>query len=190
MDEQRQQAYYQLIESLLKCPDGEEAEILAANTELLDAGFLQMLAAAAQHYSQQGQENAANWLRNLETQLSAALNLPTTSPAGGETSTVTPENIDVYGQFLLQTLQATAESNGDPQVIYPLLAANTDKLNPIFAEFLRLWATNTLAEAETDTATSIAAVIVNLSNLIQQFPLGDKAKNMEIGIAGYEIALT
>ncbi|WP_414551675.1 hypothetical protein [Anabaena sp. CCY 0017] len=42
MDEQRQQAYSQLIESLLKCPDGEEPEILAAHTELLDAGFLQM----------------------------------------------------------------------------------------------------------------------------------------------------
>jgi len=42
MDEQRLQAYQQLIQQLLSCPNGEEAAILAANTELLDVGFLQM----------------------------------------------------------------------------------------------------------------------------------------------------
>ncbi|MEH1904110.1 MAG: hypothetical protein V7L04_22535, partial [Nostoc sp.] len=178
MSEQRLQAYYQLIESLLNCPNREESEILAANTELLDAGFLQMLAAVAEHFAQHGDENIANWLRNLATQLTP------------ETSPITQEDIETYGQFLIEILQATAESNGDAQVIYPLLAANTDKLNHIFAELLRRWATNTLAEAEPDTATSIAAVIVEFSNLIQQFALGSKASNMEIAIAGYEIALT
>ncbi|MFM7405753.1 MAG: CHAT domain-containing protein, partial [Cuspidothrix sp.] len=34
-----------------------------------------------------------------------------------------------------------------------------------------------------------AGVVGNFSNLIQQFPLGNKANNMEIGITGYEIAL-
>ncbi|MBE9004236.1 hypothetical protein IQ259_04135 [Fortiea sp. LEGE XX443] len=29
-----------------------------------------------------------------------------------------------------------------------------------------------------------------MSHLIQQFPLGDKASNMEIAITGYEVALT
>ncbi|MEH1960653.1 MAG: CHAT domain-containing protein [Nostoc sp.] len=178
MNEQRLQAYYQLIKSLLNCPNGEEPGILAANTELLDTGFLQVLAAVAEHFAQQGDENRANWLRNLATQLT-----PKTSP-------ITQEDIETYGQFLLEILQATAKSNGDAQVIYPLLAANTDKLNHIFAELLRRWATNTLAEAEPDTARSIAAVIVNFSNLIQQFPLGSKASNMEISIACYEIALT
>ncbi|QIR38768.1 CHAT domain-containing protein [Tolypothrix sp. PCC 7910] len=178
MEEQRLQAYYQLIESLLNCADGEEPEILAANTELLDADFLEVLAAVADHFAQQGQENAANWLRNLATSLNQ------------ESAPITEEDIQTYGQFLLEILQATAESNGDPQVIYPLLAANTDKLNHIFAQLLRRWATNTLAAVEPDTATSIAALLVIFSNLIQQFPLGSKANNMEIAIAGYEIALT
>ncbi|MGF1934492.1 MAG: hypothetical protein RM347_008830 [Nostoc sp. ChiQUE02] len=69
MNEQRLQVYYQLIKSLLNSPDGEEPEILAANTELLDARFLQVLAAVANHFAQQGEENTANWLRNLATQL-------------------------------------------------------------------------------------------------------------------------
>ena len=169
---------YQLIKTLLNCPDEEELEILAANTELLDAGFLQVLAAVADDFAQQGEENTANWLRNLATQLTL------------ETTPLTPKEIENYEQFLQEILQAIAKSEGDTQVIYPLLAANTDKLNHIFAELLCRWATNTLAEAKPDAATSFAADICNFSNLIQQFPLGSKANNMEIAITGYEIALT
>jgi len=43
MDEQRLQAYFNLIESLLNCPSGEEIEILQANLELIDDGFAQYL---------------------------------------------------------------------------------------------------------------------------------------------------
>ncbi|MEI1373216.1 CHAT domain-containing protein [Nostoc sp. UHCC 0926] len=178
MNEQRLQAYNQLIQTLLNCPSGEEPEILAANTELLDADFVQVVIAAAEHFAQQGEENTAEWLRNLATYL--------TTP---ETTPITQEDIDTYGQFLLEVLQATADSNGDAQVIYPLLAANIDKLNHIFAELLRHWATNTLAEAEADVE-SIAYLIVIFSNGIGNFPLGSKANNIEIAIAGYEIALT
>ncbi|MCF4965822.1 CHAT domain-containing protein [Nostoc sp. CMAA1605] len=178
MNEQRQQAYLNLIQTLLSCPSGEEAEILAANTELLDAGFLQVLAAEAEHYAQQGEENTANWLRNLATYFTQ------------KTNPITEEDIKAYGQFLLEILQATEESNSNAEVIYPLLAANTDKLNDIFAQLLRHWATNTLAEVKPDAATFIAAIIGEFSNLIQQFPLGSKANNMEIAITGYEIILT
>ncbi|MEH2182427.1 CHAT domain-containing protein [Nostoc sp.] len=179
MNEQRLQAYYQLIQTLLSCSSGEEPEILAANTELLDADFVQVAVVAAEYFAQQGEENTAEWLRNLATYL--------TTP---ETTPITQEDIKTYGQFLIEILQATADSNGDAQVIYPLLAANTDKLNDIFAELLRDWAINTLAEAEVDTVESIAYIIFIFSNRISNFPLGSKASNMEIAIAGYEIALT
>ena len=88
-------------------------------------------------------------------------------------------------EFLLQVLNATADSNGDVQVVYPLLATNIDKLNEDLAEKLRDWATSKLFAAE-----DLAADIGNFSNLIQQFPLGDKASNIEIAITGYEVALT
>jgi CHAT domain-containing protein len=186
MNEQRLQAYYQLIESLLSCPSGEEPEILAANQELLDTGFVQVVAAVAEHFAQEGEENTANWLKNLALNIAEGVD----SSAAPEPTPITEADIETYLQFILEVLRATSESNGNPEVIYPLLAANTDKLNNIFAELLRRWATHTLGEAEADTATSIAADIVNLSNLIQQFPLGRKANNMEIAITGYEIALT
>ena len=179
MNEQRLHAYNQLIQNLLDCPSGEEPEILAANTELLDADFVQVIVAAAEHFAQQGEENTAERLRNLATYL--------TTP---ETTPITQEDIETYGQFLIEILQATADSNGDAEVIYPLLAANTDKLNDIFAEQLRLWATNILAEAEPDAAADIVLVIGKFSNRISDFPLGSKANKIEIAITGYEIALT
>ena len=179
MNEQRLQAYYQLIQTLLDCPSGEEPEILAANTELLDADFVQVVGLAAEHFAQQGEENRAEWLRNLAAYL--------TTP---ETPAISEADIETYLPFILEVLRTTADSNGDAQVIYPLLRANTDKLDRIFAELLRRWATNTLEKAKPDRATFIAATIGNFSNLINDFPLGSKANNMEIGIAGYEIALT
>ncbi|EPF22512.1 hypothetical protein [Microcystis aeruginosa] len=43
MDEQRAQAYVNLIEQLLACTEGEEPNILQANQELIDPEFLQMM---------------------------------------------------------------------------------------------------------------------------------------------------
>jgi len=43
MNEQRTQAYVNLIEQLLACTDGEEPNILQANQELIDPEFLQVM---------------------------------------------------------------------------------------------------------------------------------------------------
>jgi CHAT domain-containing protein len=61
--------------------------------------------------------------------------------------------------------------------------------NIIFADVLRDWATNYLAEAKPDEAETLAAVLVLLSNRISEFPLGDKASNLENAIAAYKAAL-
>jgi hypothetical protein len=134
MDEQRLQAYYQLIQQLLSCPNGEEAAILQANRELLDVDFLELLKVGVEQMStQEGQENRANRLLALASQLSEQLDIPLTPEP--ETP-LNQANFDTYLQFLLEVLQATAESKVNPQVVYPLLAANTDKLNLTFVELL------------------------------------------------------
>ncbi|MGB3510228.1 MAG: hypothetical protein WBA93_13515 [Microcoleaceae cyanobacterium] len=46
------------------------------------------------------------------------------------------QQIKVYTDFLLKALQATADSNGNPEVVYPLLEANLDKLDHNFADIL------------------------------------------------------
>ncbi|WP_414619974.1 CHAT domain-containing protein [Calothrix sp. CCY 0018] len=99
------------------------------------------------------------------------------------------EDLQAYVQFLTEILQATEESNGDAEVVYPLFAANTDKLDSIFAEILRAWATNKFEEAEAGVVLYIAVAISYFSSLIAQFPLGDKASNIEIAVASCETLL-
>ncbi|BDI17265.1 hypothetical protein ANSO36C_30670 [Nostoc cf. commune SO-36] len=60
MNEQRQQAYLNLIQRLLNCRTNNELqETLAANQELVDIGFLQTIEAEAQRFSQQGDETSS-----------------------------------------------------------------------------------------------------------------------------------
>ncbi|MEH2079713.1 MAG: hypothetical protein V7K89_06780, partial [Nostoc sp.] len=187
MNEQRQQAYLNLIQCLLNCRTNDEfQETLAANQELVDIGFLQTIEAVAQRFSQQGDEKRANWLQSLAMQLGERLNLDNKV----DLQSLSEEEIQIYYQFLMEVIQATADSSGNSQVVYPLLAKNTDKLDGVLAEILRRWGTNRLGEAKADEAEDLAADIVAFSNLIQQFPLGSKASNMEVAITGYEVALT
>jgi hypothetical protein len=186
MNEQRQQAYLNLIRRLLDAPSGEQAEILAAHQELVDAGLVQMLEEVAQMCSQHGDEKTANWLRNLAMELREAMNLDNEV----DLQSLSEEEKQAYFQFLMEVLQATADSSGNPQVVYPLLEKNTDKLDGVLAEILRRWGTNILREGTADEAEYLAAVIVEFSNLVAQFPLGSKANKMEIAIIGYEVALT
>src|SRR4028119_1671185 len=75
MDETRAQAYQQLIVTLLNCPNGEEPQILEANLELVDSGFLQACEVVAKKLAEEGQENHANFLRNLASQVGQFLGM-------------------------------------------------------------------------------------------------------------------
>ncbi|MEG4171473.1 MULTISPECIES: CHAT domain-containing protein [unclassified Microcoleus] len=85
---------------------------------------------------------------------------------------------------------SSKESAKNQCVINSVQLLNTDKLNLISAEILWRRASTKSTELAADTAQSIAVVIVDFSDLIQQFPLGNKASNMEIAIAAYNLALT
>ena len=95
MDETRAQAYQQLIQTLLTCPNGEEPQILQDNVELLDRGFLQACEVIAEHLTQQGQENPASFLRNLASQL-------------GEFLDAKDDGNSDYSAFLIQLLQTVS----------------------------------------------------------------------------------
>jgi CHAT domain-containing protein/tetratricopeptide (TPR) repeat protein len=175
MDEQRIAAYLDLIQQLLTCPDGDEGRILNENRELVNGEFLQVCETIAQQMEQGGRENEARKLRQLVRVLRG----------NGERATE-----QEYGQFLMAVLQAAWESGGDPNVVYPLLQQNLDKLDLTLAQILRAWASQTLEQVEAEQRQGIAADICDLGNLIQQFPLGSRADNLEIAIICYEIAFT
>ncbi|MEG3863702.1 CHAT domain-containing protein [Microcoleus sp. herbarium12] len=92
--------------------------------------------------------------------------------------------------FLLQVLWVTADSDGDPNVIYRLLRNNLDLVDDNLAVVLRNWTMETLANLDSlDENYAILLYIFKFSNVIEKFPLGSRASNLEIAIAGYESAL-
>ncbi|WP_143603829.1 hypothetical protein [Tychonema bourrellyi] len=60
MEENRAEAYLQLIHTLLNCPNGDEPQILQDNSELLDRGFLETCESVAAKLAAQGGENGNN----------------------------------------------------------------------------------------------------------------------------------
>src|SRR4028118_338643 len=101
MDEQRVAAYLELIQALLECPSGEEDNIINANRDLVDANFVQVMAAEAEKMAAEGNSKAA-WLQNLAAQLANFI-----ARANSHTD---------YLKFLMEVLLATIKSGGNPQV--------------------------------------------------------------------------
>ncbi|MCC3411934.1 MULTISPECIES: CHAT domain-containing protein [unclassified Microcoleus] len=181
MDEQRIQAYLNLIQSLVNCPSGERNQILQANPELVDAGLVQVTQWLAEIKREEGNENEADFLMNWASYL--ILKLP---------------SFNDQLEFLKQVLQVTAEStakstaeSGDYRnVIYPLLRDNLNLINDNFAVVFRNWAKQTLQNLDRkQDCIFIILLVVQFSNAIWQFSL-NRESNLEIAIAGYEVALT
>jgi CHAT domain-containing protein len=176
MNEERRQDYLNLIDALLKCLSEEEVvQVLRANWNWVDAEFLQIVTQVAELLEERGGADAAEFLIHVTHQLSEILGF------SSATSALT---------FVLQVLKAASDSNGDSQVVYPLLEANLDKLDDNFAQLLQSYAMARLHEFGSARVQGMAAAIFHFSNLIQDFPLGNPAMNLEIAITGYEFLTT
>jgi CHAT domain-containing protein/TPR repeat protein len=90
-------------------------------------------------------------------------------------------------EFLSQILRVVHQSKGNSEVVYPLLQSNLDLLNESLGQLLEDWGRQTLLEVSPRKAQGIASVIGYFSHLIQVFPMGDRAINLEIAITGYKI---
>jgi hypothetical protein len=80
MNEERTQAYLNLINQLLSCNQGDESRILQENQGLLDRGLIETMVAVAQQYGDAGRENEAQWLMNIESQPPVNLSFSGTKP--------------------------------------------------------------------------------------------------------------
>jgi CHAT domain-containing protein len=187
MDETRAQAYQQLIETFLNCPNGEEPQILQANSELLDAEFLQVCEVIAENLAEEDQENAANFLRNLASQLGEFLGF--TSSGGNNADNNSPRD---YLDFLQLLVQTEEDNFGeDSYHIYTVLQANIDKMNPNLISILRTTMAGSQIEKDyPEQSEKFAALIENIAIKINKFHRGNRAENIEIAIAAYEIVLS
>ena len=80
-------------------------------------------------------------------------------------------------------------SQGNPQEIYPFFERNINQFNESFIQTINDWANIFLSQLSEEFAQRGAGLIGELGNLINQFPLGDKGINLEIGITCYQAAL-
>jgi hypothetical protein len=75
MNEERRKGYLNLIDTLLRCPTGEEPQILNAQPNLVDKELMQMMAQMAAVMAAKGDQNTADCLIYLAHQVAAALGL-------------------------------------------------------------------------------------------------------------------
>ncbi len=74
-DSQRQERYFDLIDRLLKCPNGQEPEVLDEASDLLDANFVQALMQTASYFAHNDNPEAAKFLIFIARELSRQLGL-------------------------------------------------------------------------------------------------------------------
>ncbi|MEG3970780.1 CHAT domain-containing protein [Microcoleus sp. T2B6] len=175
MDEQRRKTDVNMLQALLENPGDSGIDlILRTNPKSIDFGFVQTLYLEEVALTRESLLKAAKFFQRAIAPLESAkgnYKLPATGAA--------------YLAFLAEVLQAVARG-ADSQHLYSLLRNNLDKLDQNFAQLLRCWANLVFSAAKESERRRIAALIGNLSNKIGRFPLGSKANNLEIEIAGYE----
>ncbi|MEM9803770.1 MAG: CHAT domain-containing protein [Cyanobacteria bacterium P01_D01_bin.56] len=183
MDEQRIQAsYLELINQLLACPNGLEFIILEAHQELLSPRLVQMMKAMAGQMQAQGKQTNAWRLKNLAAQA----NVMGLSNAIANQSDKTSQ---ANAQFFSEVLRCIATYQTVQGSIYQFFAANIAKFNADLLEAIPTITTKLLANAEKEWQVYVAALIGEFGNLITQFPLGQRAINMELAIEAYKQVL-
>ncbi|MBO3460157.1 CHAT domain-containing protein [Aetokthonos hydrillicola Thurmond2011] len=186
MNKQHQQAYLDLISALLTCPSGQEAHILSsAKPDLIDMELVEVMEEVAAVYVEQGDQNTADFLTNVAHQIAEALN---SLLADDQTQTGLINTSVDYSFFFAEMLQTAIQSDSDPEMLYPLLAANLDKLDDHCAQQLQAWPNANLTNFEPQEARKTVAAIGNISNLLLDFPLGNRASNLAIALVGCEVA--
>lgn len=75
IDSQRQERYLELIDRLLKCPNGQEPEVLNESPDLLDPGFVQTLMQSASYFAHHNNPDAAKFLIFIARELARQLDM-------------------------------------------------------------------------------------------------------------------
>ncbi|MEL4894666.1 hypothetical protein [Crocosphaera sp. Alani8] len=75
MSQSRQEQYFNLIDQLMRCPNGEEPNVLTENSELLDQGFIESLVQVSTMMAHEDNPDGAKFLIHVARQLAKELGL-------------------------------------------------------------------------------------------------------------------
>lgn len=187
---QRQKAYFKLIKQLLNCSSGREMKILRKHAHLVDAGFVETLEMVAQIRVNQGDIRSAYFLRNLADWLVEELGLYIDEPSATDNPIRPPAFLGEILWAMATPAAGIAQHKSNPQALDRLLKANLDQLNDDFHEQFNYWINFSLLNNDsiTEQVILVGLGIVDFCTLLGQFPLGNRAINLEISITGLEAA--
>ena len=92
-------------------------------------------------------------------------------------------------KFMQAFVERLTETEGDQTQIHQFFESNKAKLNESLLEALPIVFTTLTAEKLPETRQNIAYFFGAFGNLIQQFPLGNRMLNLELGVTAYQLAL-
>ena len=201
---ERSQNYLYLIEELLRSLQSQHESILDDNSELLDAGLIEMMRQRVEAEKNMGNIQNAELLNSIADRLNETLILSFSSNLDQDKKELSssddlkqPETkqkifeLPEAQQIVLVDIFRNIEQYGkNTEIIYPILQKYLPQFNLEFAENLRRLATVKFYKNSTQDAYCIADLLVSFSDLMLYFPLGDKAVNIAIVRAGYERSLT
>ncbi len=182
----RQTAYFKLIKELLKCPRGKELKILRKHPQLVDVGLLEMMEMVATILVGQREFSGAQFLIDLAdflTKNREKFNLETFRNfyTGSDGSPITGTFVKAPA-FLWELLRTILLNPSDQKTVYLILATN----NEAFLRHFCIWINYTLLKSEPKLKKAIALFLISFCKMLWLFPLGNRAINLEIAIAGFE----
>jgi CHAT domain-containing protein len=173
-------AYVELVQELLNCPQGEEHALLATRPELVDEHLVMNLLAVAQMLMErdgQEAESTAVLLVGFAQDLAEQLGLD----IGGDDDDCSQEDLDFLNALI------EAEQTDETQVPV-LFAQNLQRLTPGLGVIMK-WYTQRVVATRPEDAEGFVGLIENIVISLSDFPLGNRAQNAEIVLAGYEAVL-
>lgn len=186
MTEQRNQAYIEIIKRLVSCDAGEEVEILEANQNLVDEGFIGMLLEAASSLKVQERVKMAERLYQIATVLESSL----------QASIENQDSLRRSYFFLLEAFQHIYSNalfkdyDSIINLIRQYLLSNKEKLNPNLLEVFPRVITKFLEISTSAQEKYALSIILNLFGMaIQGIPIGINQSNIEIAILAYNQSL-
>ncbi|MEG4444183.1 hypothetical protein QUB49_20730, partial [Microcoleus sp. AT9_B4] len=181
----RQKAYFKLIQALLECPRGRELKILRKHPHLVDVGLVEMMEMVATILVAQREFSGAEFLIDLAEFLTENQGAYSNFNTATGSSSITGNFVKAPA-FLWEVLRTILLNANDEQTVYLILATNSDELNEYFLWQFCLWIDSTLLKSEPKLKKAIALFLISFCKMLWLFPLGNRAINLEIAIAGFE----
>ncbi|WP_353930754.1 hypothetical protein WJM97_21200 [Okeanomitos corallinicola TIOX110] len=75
MSDERQNQYFNLIDELLRCANGQEPEVLESQPELIDSGLIHTMLQVATMFAHEGNQDGAQFLFFIARELAKQLGL-------------------------------------------------------------------------------------------------------------------